>query len=167
MSGRLIVGIDPGLNGAITFMRSDVSIEIYDTPTFEIQSGKVKHREYDIVRMAHLLNSFSTCSCHVALEKIHSMPGQGVASMFKMGVGYGIWQGLIAMKGWPITLVAPQRWKKTMMDGMGKEKEASRFRALQLFPRLLDQLNRKKDHNRADSLLIAEYLRREVEGNQL
>ena len=101
-------------------------------------------------------------SIHVALEKVHSMPGQGVRSMFSMGEGYGIWKGIITALGYPLHLITPQEWKKEMMGGMGKEKDASRLKAMQLFPKIADQLQLKKDHGKADALLIAEYLRRKL-----
>ena len=156
------MGIDSGLDGAITFILNK-QIRIIDTPTLTIiGTGKKKKREHNIAEMSFTLIGikkwYTTSEFYVALEKVHSMPGQGVRSMFSMGEGYGIWKGLIAMTGWEMTLVTPQRWKKAMMEGMGKEKDASRLRALQLFPKLSDQLSRKKDHGRADSLLIAKFL---------
>lgn len=167
---KIFVGIDPGLDGAVTFLPSYLykeiqeiqTIKIFDAPVLVVQNGKKKKREYNLPAMASLLALYveinNTFDFHVALEKVHSMPGQGVRSMFSMGEGYGIWKGLIAMTGWPITLVTPQRWKKIMLEGMGKEKDGSRLRALQLFPQLSDKLSRKKDHGRADSLLIAKFL---------
>ena len=151
------IGIDPGLDGAIV-VRSDGEILIHDTPTLTIQNGKKKKRQCDAYGMAHILKAYIGKDVHVALEKIHSMPGQGVASMFSMGEGFGIWKGLIAMAGFKITLIPPQTWKKKMMNGMGKEKDAARVRAIELFPEMYEQLKRKKDHGRADALLISEYL---------
>ena len=101
---------------------------------------------------------------HVALEKIHSMPGQGVRSMFSMGEGYGLWKGIIMTLGDPMILVTPQAWKKVMMQGMGKEKDASVLRASELFPHIADQLvtpRGRKLNGRADALLIAHWCRRQ------
>ncbi len=153
----IFMGIDPGLDGAIT-IRHKGGISITDTPTLTIQNGKKKKRQCDSQGMAHILKGYVGEDVHVALEKIHSMPGQGVASMFSMGEGFGIWKGLIAMAGFKLTLIPPQTWKKKMMNGMGKEKDAARVRALELFPEMYEQLKRKKDHGRADALLISEYL---------
>ena len=80
--------------------------------------------------------------------------------MFSMGQGLGIWKGIFAALGIPCDMVTPQRWKKLLMDGMGKKKDASRLRASQLFPDV--GFPRKKDHGRAEALLIAEYLRRSL-----
>jgi crossover junction endodeoxyribonuclease RuvC len=80
--------------------------------------------------------------------------------MFTMGRGLGTWEGVLAGLGIPYELVTPQRWKKALMDGMGKDKDASRLQAIRLFPAIAGQLARKKDDGRADALLIAEYGRR-------
>ena len=153
----IYIGIDPGLDGAIAVKGKDF-FDIYDTPTFTVVNGKKKKRHCDAVGMAEILKTYPAEDCHIALEKIHSMPGQGVASMFSMGEGFGIWKGLIAMGGFKLTLVTPQSWKKSMMHGMGKEKDAARVRAIELFPHLYEQLKLKKHHGRADALLIAEFL---------
>lgn len=158
--GKIIIGIDPGLDGAIA-IREDEKISLFDTPTLEIRNGKKKKRLCDTQGMVHILKPYIDKDTHVGLEKIHSMPGQGVASMFSMGEGFGIWKGLIAMAGFKLTLVTPQAWKKKMMHGMGKEKDAARVRAIELFPNMYMELKRKKDHGRADALLLSEYLIKE------
>lgn len=94
----------------------------------------------------------------VAIEKQQAMPKQGVVSMFGLGRGYGIWEGLIAARYWPYTLVRPQKWKAELLDGTKKDKPAARIRAGQLFP--LAELGKRKDNGRSDALLIAEYARR-------
>jgi crossover junction endodeoxyribonuclease RuvC len=152
------IGIDPGLDGAVA-IREDDEIKIFDTPTFTIKNGKKKKRLCDSQGMASILSPYVGKDVHVALEKVHSMPGQGVASMFSMGEGLGIWKGLIAMAGFQITLITPQSWKKKLMQGMGKEKDAARVRAIELFPNKYEELKLKKHHGRADALLISEYLR--------
>ncbi len=154
---KIVIGIDPGLDGAIS-IRAGKEIFLFDTPTLEIRNGKKKKRLCDAQGMAHILRAHSGEDVHVALEKIHSMPGQGVASMFSMGEGFGIWKGLIAMAGFKLTMVTPQAWKKKMMNGMGKEKDAARVRAIELFPEMYEELKLKKHHGRADALLISEYL---------
>ena len=159
-NSMIIIGIDPGLDGAV-FKRDLVTdtFTFHDTPTLEIKSGKKKKREYNIALMVDMLNCFPEKPV-VALEKIHSMPGQGVRSMFSMGEGFGTWKGIITALGYELHLVTPQAWKKEMMQGMGKEKDASRQKALQLFPQLAEELKLKKHHGRADALLMAEYLRK-------
>lgn len=157
---RICVGIDPGLDGAVCLLYDNGHAELDDTPTLNVGRGKVTKRDYAIPEMVRLLRRLQGDDVAVALEAVHSMPGQGVASTFTFGVGFGVWQGILAALGLPYDLVPPQRWKKTMMDGMGQDKDASRLRALQLFPHMCEELRRKKDNGRAEALLLAEYRRR-------
>ena len=133
-------------------------------PILVISKGKTKKREYNYAEISNILRWWknNVDDIHVGLEKVHAMPGQGVTSMFSMELGYGMWLGLLAAFDIPHTLVTPQAWKKVMMSGMGKEKDASRIRALQLYPHLSNDLKLKKHHGRADALLIAEYIKRTI-----
>jgi crossover junction endodeoxyribonuclease RuvC len=88
------------------------------------------------------------------------MPKQGVASSFCFGQGLGMWQGIIAALGLPLEMPSPQRWKKEMLADQGKDKDASRFKAIALFPALAAQMSRVKDDGRAEAILMAEYGRR-------
>jgi len=81
------------------------------------------------------------------------MPGQGVRSMFVCGLGMGVWLGILAALALPHTRVRPQVWKKAF--SLGKDKEAARLRAMQLFPTAA--LRRKRDHGKAEALLLALY----------
>ncbi|MFM6207166.1 hypothetical protein, partial [Planktothrix sp.] len=96
----------------------------------------------------------------IILESVHAMPGQGVSSMFSFGLGYGVWLGIVAALNVPIEFVTPQAWKKYY--SLGPDKEASRVKALQLFPSQASELKLKKHHGRAEALLLAEYLRRKL-----
>jgi crossover junction endodeoxyribonuclease RuvC len=150
------IGIDSGLDGAVAILPDGILI---DTPTLTVEGkGKSKKREYNVGGMVGVLRPYRVGGC--ALEKVHAMPGQGVTSMFSMGVGVGLWRGILTSLLVRFEQPTPQRWQKEMLDGMGKGKDASRLRAIQLFPHLADQLSRKKDHGRADALLLAEYARR-------
>lgn len=153
----IFIGIDPGLDGAIAFVKDDGSATVCSAPT-----GKVgKKRDYLLASMASLLDrQIDQIRYVAAVERVHSMPKQGVASSFNFGKGFGLWLGLLAGRGIPFDLVEPTRWKKVMLDGMGRDKDAARLRAQQLFPALAPQLSLKKDHGRAEALLIAEYRRR-------
>lgn len=92
------------------------------------------------------------------IEKVGSMPKQGVSSTFKFGRSYGEIIGVVAAHKLRMDFVPPGVWKRTF--GLSKDKDASRLKAMELFPQLRDRLTRKKDHNRAEALLIAEYARR-------
>jgi crossover junction endodeoxyribonuclease RuvC len=157
VENKIIVGIDPGLDGAVCIYRSDKSILIEDTPTMQVKKagGKLKS-EYLTTAMADLLVSLPPPETHVFIESVHSMPKQGVASTFTFGKGYGIWIGIVAAYGFPVTFVTPQAWKKFLMQGI-HDKDAARLRAMQLYPSMMPVLKRKKDIGRADALLIMHY----------
>jgi crossover junction endodeoxyribonuclease RuvC len=150
----MIIGIDPGISGALAFL-NDGKVSIIDTPVIKIKKGKTSKSEFLPSEMAGLLRDAGG-GCHVFIESVHAMPGQGVTSMFGFGVGYGLWLGIVAALGLPHTKVTPQAWKKAMMQGMA-DKNASRIRAQELFPQSTELLARKKDHGRAEALLVAAY----------
>lgn len=161
MEPRPIIGIDPGLDGCAVLIDGD-HIAFYDTPTLNVGKGKQVRRQHSEQEMADLLRRIGADhpNAIAVLERVHSMPGQGVRSMFTMGQGFGLWLGMLAALEIPCELVTPQRWKAALMDGQGREKDAARLRAMQLFPSVADQLTRKKDSGRADALLMAEWGRR-------
>lgn len=151
-----IMGIDPGLGGAMALLvglSGEVGEKAWvdDVPIIKVG----QKREYNVPEMAALVRNRRPH--HVYIEKVHSMPKQGVASSFNFGKGFGLWLGIVAALGIPYTLVTPQRWKGKMLDGQAKGKGASRLRATQLFPELAGSLTRVKDDGRAEALLIAAY----------
>lgn len=156
----MVIGIDPGITGAVVIITSN-EILFYDTPKAEVKKGKKKHNEYLPSEMADILKDRRVCNTFAFVEKVHSMPGQGVASSFGFGFGFGLWIGILAAIEIPYTLVMPQTWKKSLMLGKS-DKDAARIRAQELFPQYSPMLNRKKDIGRADALLIAEYGRRSM-----
>lgn len=167
------VGIDPGLDGAIAAIYPDGNIAFYDTPTLQVG----KKRQYDLPMMVRILRNHVGEGVQVAIEQQQAMPArihgqktcalckqplarEGGVANFRNGLGFGIWLGILGALQLPYTIVHPVRWKRVMLDGMPREKDASRQRAMQLFPQSSPGLQRKKDHNRADALLLASYLRR-------
>ena len=157
----IYIGIDPGLNGAVAYLPRGGITVVQDTPTMEVESSGKTRNKYNIAAMAAMLRPYSYGSeVLVILESVHSMPKQGVASSFTFGEGLGMWKGIIAAFNLPLEMPSPQRWKKEMMADMGRDKDASRLRAIQLFPEMGDRLERKKDDGRAEALLLAEYGRR-------
>ena len=146
-----ILGIDPGLSGALSLIGDYGQPVFYDTPTLKLEKG----RTYDVAAMRAMLADMRPTM--TIIEKQQSMPGQGVASTFKIGLGYGIWLGLLAALELPHEIVHPRTWKAAMMRDMPKEKQASIVKACQLFPMAAGDLRRKKDDGRADALLIAAY----------
>jgi len=159
------IGIDPGLDGAIAAITNE-DLVIIDTPTVKVG----KKRQMDAKAAAAILKSLRVPKGNkdwivsnqpqviCALEKVHSMPKQGVVSTFTFGEGYGIWKGILAAFSIPHELVTPQAWKKLMLSGRSKEKGATILRVQQLFPGA--DVHLKKHHGRADALLLAEYIRR-------
>ena len=173
--GRLVVniwaGIDPGNEGALVLLYENGQIEFHDAPTAIVKSGKRSRTVLVPQEMASQLEYFTleSYSLHVYVEKVSSMPKQGIASSFNFGMGYGLWIGILAGLSIPYTLVTPARWKKEMMAGMGKEKEASCVRAAQLFPHASGQLQRPKRgggviylDGRGDALLLAALCKKEM-----
>ena len=159
----MFIGIDPGVSGAVAMLRTTArrkrvrSWEVHDIPTVKVG----KRREVDATKLFDMLDLVPSYDTLVALERVHSMPGQGVASTFSFGKATGTIIGCLAGAGlWEhTTLVTPQVWKKAMLKDMPKEKESSIVRCRELFPYTCDYLTKKSHHNRADATLIAEHLR--------
>lgn len=165
----MIIGIDPGMSGAICFLdKEGYAPIILDTPTLNL-SGKGKtRRRININQIDSWFCDYVQVpmDCHAFIEKAQSMPGQGVASMFGYGVSYGMMLGLLTAWQIKFTEVTPQSWKKTMLEGMDKSsKDASRAKAMQLWPHAQQMFCRKNDQHIAEAALIAEYGRRILSGN--
>lgn len=160
-----IVGIDPGLTGAIALLDvgTPMRIQFWDTPTLKIETGKSTKNIINVLEAADIL--FKIDPALIIIEKVHAMPGggertMGATSAFNFGMGYGVWLGIIGAFQIPFQQVHPATWKKAMMEGMGKAKAASRVRAMQIYPSVGEELKLVKHHGRADALLLAEYGRR-------
>lgn len=147
----MILGVDPGLvSGAWGLINHHGDY---------IASGSIPHADRRITVRAwreHLLQAVGREDCVAALESVHSMPGQGVASTFAFGRAVGAIQGLLDLLPWPVTLAEPRVWKANM--GLTSDKGSSLIVARQLWPQA--PLKRVKDHGVAESLLLAEWLRR-------
>lgn len=164
----IYVGIDPGLDGALAVIDPGRhEVQVWDTPTMTLTRPSGNKRDYN----EHLLQTVvkglqsrvpAPHQVHVALENVHAMPGQGVRSMFSMGLGLGLWRGVIAIAGFTVAHVTPQMWKKH--HGLiGADKNASRHRAMQLFPQIATTFARVKDDGRADAVLLALFIQRVLE----
>jgi crossover junction endodeoxyribonuclease RuvC len=148
-----VIGIDPGISGAIAvFDWHTGNLEnVIDMPTLEVDSGKTKKRHISAVSLCNYLTLFS--NAHVVIEKVGAMPGQGVSSMFNFGRSAGIIEGVVAALRMPHTYVTPAAWTKAVGRAAGKD--ASRMRAMELFPTRAELFKRAKDDGRADAALIA------------
>ena len=154
VSGPVVIGIDPGLSGAIAFLSEDFGAWVEDMPVIgHSKTGFVK-RAVDLVALARMLEPYGMSGTASAfLERVNAYPGQGVGSMFSLGMSFWGVAGVVCALGIPLTLVEPKNWKAKYR--LGSDKELARALASRYYP-LLD-LTRKKDHGRADALLIARY----------
>jgi crossover junction endodeoxyribonuclease RuvC len=157
----LIVGIDPGLSGALFFLDpSGTTGEAIDVPVHLLTRGGKKKRELDIVGLVGILEQHRPS--HALIEQVAAMPGQGVSSVFAFGKGYGAILGVLAALRIPMTLVPPAQWKRVL--GVQKSKDAARARASQLLPAAAQQWPLQKHDGRAESALLALYGIRQLHG---
>ena len=144
------IGIDPGVSGAIAFIDGE-NVTVEDMPI--MMNGK--HNMVNAAELAKMLSSYEgkhSAGKTIYLERVSSMPGQGVSSMFGFGVSFGIVQGVVGALQIPMILVTPQSWKKRA-GLIGKDKDACRTLMQQRFPSA--PLGRKRDIGRADAIAIA------------
>ena len=92
----------------------------------------------------------------VVIEQVSAMPGQGVTSMFNFGQSFGILKGICAAMRLPMYFIRPAKWKK-YFNLINAEKDASRTRAIEIFPYFSNELAKKKDTNKAEAILIASF----------
>ena len=154
----LIIGIDPGISGSISFLDDGKIIEVIEMPT--MAEGKKNKKQ---VNGSQIYNEFSkrinknqNQSIRVIVEQVSAMPGQGVTSMFNFGQSFGILKGICSAMQLPMYFVRPAKWKK-YFNLINSEKDASRTRAIEIFPYFSSQLSKKKDSNKADAILIASF----------
>jgi crossover junction endodeoxyribonuclease RuvC len=151
---KLVVGIDPGLSGAIAFFDpTSGELEVVDMPVLASGTGGKKVVNED--GLAGIFDKKSPHIRHVFLEQVGAMPGQGVTSMFSFGTTYGVIRGVLASHFLRRTMVTPQKWKKAL--GVPAAKDGARARASQLLPTHGSLWSRVKDDGRAEASLIAYY----------
>ncbi len=154
----LIIGIDPGISGSICFFQDGKIIDVVEMPT--MTEGKKNKKQVNgsqifneiIVR----INKLDKKNIRVVIEQVSAMPGQGVTSMFNFGQSFGILKGICAAMQLPMYFVRPAKWKK-YFNLINSEKDASRTKAIEIFPYFSSNLSRKKDSNKADAILIASF----------
>ena len=142
------VGIDPGKTGAIAIIEESRR-KVLDVPV--INGDYYFYEMYMLLFKAKLSNVHT----YLTLERQQAMPGQGVSSTFQTGRGYGAWEAICSITVPDFQIVSPRVWKKKL--GLSKDKEASRALAIFLYPSMEEMLSRKRDHNRAEALLLAHY----------
>jgi len=151
-----IIGIDPGLSGAIAILEDSKVQYIFDMPV--MPEGKKNKRQLNSAQMGKLIkdNISKDEEVCVVVEQVNAMPGQGVTSMFNFGQSFGAIKGICAAIGLPIFFVRPSKWKKHF-ELINSSKDSSRTKAIEMYPALSDQLKRKKDVNKSDAILIARF----------
>ena len=163
----IIFGIDPGVSGAISILENKNVIEVFDMPT--MIDGKKNKKQVNGSQVTNIikerLNSDSDKEIVVVVEHVNAMPGQGVTSMFNFGQSFGILKGICSAMHLPVYYVRPARWKK-YFNLINSEKDASRTRAIEIFPYFSAQLSKKKDNNKADAILIASFFFETYQNNQ-
>ena len=151
-----IIGIDPGLSGAIAILENNKVEKIFDIPV--MPEGKKNKRQLNSAQLVKLLKDNVSNKEEVAIvvEHVTAMPGQGVTSMFNFGQTFGAIKGICAALGLPIFFVRPAKWKKHF-DLINSSKDSSRTKAIEMYPSLSDQLSKKKDVNKSDAILFARF----------
>ena len=154
----LIIGIDPGISGSICFFQDGKIIDVVEMPT--MTEGKKNKKQVNgsqiFNEISDRIRKLDKKDIRVIIEQVSAMPGQGVTSMFNFGQSFGILKGICSAMQLPIYFVRPAKWKK-YFNLINSEKDASRTRAIEIFPYFSSHLSRKKDSNKADAILIASF----------
>ena len=154
----LIIGIDPGISGSICFFENGKIIDVIEMPT--MTEGKKNKRQVNGAQVYNeilkRINKSEKHNVRVVIEQVSAMPGQGVTSMFNFGQSFGILKGICSAMQLPLYFVRPAKWKK-YFGLINSEKDASRTKAIEMFPYYSSNLSKKKDSNKADAILIASF----------
>lgn len=175
------VGIDPGVSGAIAHLREGGTGGLVDLPVMVIEGKKrrtVLHLQMALKYLKNIIHwsaepvTFLLEAPVVGPAMRRSKPGDPpsldddgksgqsivtLANSFRLN---GQIEGMLVALGVAYEIVQPQVWKRAMMPGEARDKDAARLKAIQLFPAAAEELKLKKHHNRAEALLLAEYGRR-------
>ena len=161
-----IIGIDPGISGAICFFNDGKIIDVIEMPS--MSEGKKNKKQvngnqlYNEIKFH--ISQINQQEISVVVEHVTAMPGQGVTSMFNFGQSFGVIKGICSAMELPIFYIRPAKWKKHF-NLINSEKDASRTKVIEMFPRISNKLSRKKDNNKADAILIAQYFENIRENN--
>ena len=154
----IIIGIDPGISGAICFFEDGKVTDIVEMPN--MAEGKKNKRQVNGAQIYNEISSriknFNKEDIKVVIEQVSAMPGQGVTSMFNFGQSFGVLKGICSAMQLSTYFIRPVKWKK-YFNLINSEKDASRTKAIQIFPYISSQLSKKKDANKADAILLASF----------
>ena len=154
----LIIGIDPGISGSICFFEDGKILDVVEMPTMTV--GKKNKKQVNgsqiFNEITKRIKQIDKKDIKVIIEQVSAMPGQGVTSMFNFGQSFGILKGMCSAMQLSMYFVRPAKWKK-YFNLINSEKDASRTKAIEIFPYFSSNLTKKKDSNKADAILIASY----------
>ena len=163
----LIIAIDPGINGAICFFENGEVKDVLEMPT--MAEGKKNKRQVNghqmFTELSYRIKKYNMQNINVVVEQVSAMPGQGVTSMFNFGQSFGVIKGICAAMQLPIFFVRPTKWKKHF-ELINTQKDASRTKAIEMFPKISSILSKKKDSNKADAILIASFYENIIKNNK-
>ena len=157
----IIIGIDPGVSGAICILTNGKITEIYEMPT--MIDGKKNKKQVNGAEVTNIINKelVNEKDINVVIEHVSAMPGQGVTSMFNFGQSFGVLKGICAALKLPVHFIRPVKWKK-YFNLINTEKDASRTKVIEVFPYISSKISKKKDANKADAILIARFFHETV-----
>ena len=154
----LIIGIDPGITGAICFFENGEVRDIVEMPS--MAEGKKNKRQINgpqiYNEISRRIEGLQKKNIAVVIEQVSAMPGQGVTSMFNFGQSFGVLKGICSAMQLPMHFVRPAKWKK-YFNLIKTEKDASRTKVIEIFPYISSKLSKKKDANKADAILLASF----------
>ncbi|KMT14627.1 hypothetical protein BVRB_4g073950 [Beta vulgaris subsp. vulgaris] len=158
-----VIGVDPDVSGALSLLKYDhsgcISAQVFDSPYVQVSIGKTRRKRLDAKSIVQLLQSFDAPLGTAAyLEQSIPFPQDGKLGWWSGGFGYGLWIGALVASGFSVVPVPSRSWKMEFeLARSSSTKDDSRELAACLFPDLSSMLKRKKDHGRAEALLIAAY----------
>ena len=152
----IIIGIDPGVSGAISILENKKVLDVFEMPT--MIDGKKNKKQVNGSQVSNIIKEWKKDNKEtiVVVEHVNAMPGQGVTSMFNFGQSFGGIKGICSALSMPIYFVRPTKWKK-YFNLIKTNKDASRTKVIEAYPDISSKLSRKKDSNKADAILIARY----------
>ncbi|XXG52849.1 hypothetical protein AAC387_Pa03g1055 [Persea americana] len=161
-ASECVLGIDPDISGALAVLKGDgvgFSAQVFDTPHLRVLVGKRVRKRLDARSIVQLLRSFAVPEGTIAyIEQSRPFPKDGKQGWWSGGFSYGLWIGILVASGFSVVPVSSLLWKNQFeLCGSSSNKDDSRRAASALFPSLSSLLKRKKDHGRAEALLIAAY----------
>lgn len=153
-----VIGIDPGIGGAVACLIDGELFDVEDMPTFTVVKGKRKSTTVNPAGIVDILRTFATANLEtptVVIERVHSMPGMGSTSAFSFGDSFGVLRGVVAALAYPVLFVEPRGWKKAA--GLSADKGQARRLASERWPAQAGLFTRVRDDGRAEAALIAAF----------